>query len=289
MIVWGGGAFVDGEFVAIGDGAAYALAADQWSGIVAPGSTEAFATFDHAAVWTGTEMIVWGGTTTNGGAEQVIDTGWRYPSFATISTVDAPSPRARPDIVWTGTEMIVWGGFDGEGQPLNDGARYDPLTDTWLALPSAGERIVPSIAFSAVWTGTEMIVWNGGKTVTGQVINDRLRVPTLRFYDPATDTWRESNSGWEPFIAFEDPLIFSLAAGGYFAEWIGDRMFVAGRYLVPGLNFLYDPVTDRWQRAADATGLYRRGAAASQAGSGFLHWGGVENVLSTNSGMVFRP
>src|SRR4051812_4639239 len=68
----------------------------------------------HAAVWTGSEMIVWGGTD---GATYFPD-GARYNplahSWSPISPIGAPSAREFPCAVWTGSEMIVWGGdFNG--------------------------------------------------------------------------------------------------------------------------------------------------------------------------------
>ncbi len=52
---------------------------------------------DHTMVWTGTEMIVWGGQHSS-----TLDTGGRYdPSTDTwtpTSTVDAPSPRRYPTV-----------------------------------------------------------------------------------------------------------------------------------------------------------------------------------------------
>ena len=59
--------------------------------------------------------------------------------------------------------MIVWGdGHGGEwsGAYLNTGGKYDPSTGTWTEVapmnaPSARMRD------TAVWTGTEMVVWGG--------------------------------------------------------------------------------------------------------------------------------
>src|SRR5436309_1963710 len=66
----------------------------------------------HTAVWTGSEMIVWGGT--NG--PDVLNTGGRYnpstDSWAATSTTNAPVARDLHTAVWTGSEMIVWGGDD---------------------------------------------------------------------------------------------------------------------------------------------------------------------------------
>ena len=62
------------------------------------------------AVWTGTEMIIWGGVFDTTGASA----GGRYnpatDSWTPTSTINAPSGREDHTAVWTGTEMIVWGG-----------------------------------------------------------------------------------------------------------------------------------------------------------------------------------
>ena len=67
----------------------------------------------HTAVWTGSEMIVWGGT--NGSP---LNTGGRYnPSadaWTATSTTNAPDARDSHTAVWTGSEMIVWGGTNGK-------------------------------------------------------------------------------------------------------------------------------------------------------------------------------
>ena len=116
--------------------------------------------YAHSAVWTGTEMIVWGGY---GGAANVLNTGRRYNPIAdtwtATSTTSAPSARSNHTAVWTGTEMIVWGGNDGSNY-LSTGGRYNPATDTWTATTTTN---APSgrANYTAVWTGTEMIVWGG--------------------------------------------------------------------------------------------------------------------------------
>ena len=67
----------------------------------------------HTAVWTGSEMIVWGGVDFSG----YFSTGGRYDpttdSWTATSTTNAPDARETHTAVWTGSEMIVWGGYDG--------------------------------------------------------------------------------------------------------------------------------------------------------------------------------
>src|SRR5262249_56663908 len=89
---------------------------------------------NHAAVWTGTEMIVWGGN-----ADSTLNTGGRYDpatdTWAATSLAGAPNMRLLHTAVWTGTEMIVWGGLDGPFShiALDTGGRYNAATGTRAA------------------------------------------------------------------------------------------------------------------------------------------------------------
>src|SRR5262249_42756333 len=145
------------------DGGRYNPASNSWAPLPSAGTLEPRSEF--VAVWTGSEMLVWGGTT-EGGAS--LATGARYnPSannWTPISMNGAPYPRNYPVAVWTGTEMIVWGGGDVSGGDFhgsrNDGGRYNPATDHWTPLPTNGAPPA-STQPQAVWTGSEMIVWGG--------------------------------------------------------------------------------------------------------------------------------
>ena len=54
--------------------------------------------------------------------------------------------------------MIVWGGIDGA--IYNTGARYDPSTDSWTATIITNAPAARWL-HTAVWTGSEMVVWGG--------------------------------------------------------------------------------------------------------------------------------
>ena len=83
---------------------------DTWTAI----SGQPDARHSHTAVWTGNEMIIWGGEVFN---FIFFSTGGRYnpgtDSWTPTSGVNAPTARSAHTAVWTGTEMIVWGGYDG--------------------------------------------------------------------------------------------------------------------------------------------------------------------------------
>ncbi len=164
MIVWGGW---DGLSY-LSNGAAYDPVGNSWQAIAAP-PAGFFGRAYHTAVWTGTEMIIWGGFTNNG----VTDTGAAYnpvtDSWRLISTSGAPTPRLNHTAVWTGPtgiSMVVWGGQDGMSTLLSDGGRYDPVTDSWKTTDLTNNLPTGRFDHTAVWTGSEMIVW-GGFTNTG--------------------------------------------------------------------------------------------------------------------------
>ena len=103
-------------------------------------------------------------------------------------TSGPPAGRVGHTAVWTGSEMIVWGGFQPAnffGTPFNTGGRYDPSTDNWtttsLTHAPAGRN-----GHTAVWTGSEMIVWGGN--------NLHSNLKTGGRYNPSTDSWTPINT-----------------------------------------------------------------------------------------------
>src|SRR5439155_15187742 len=85
----------------------------------------------HSAVWTGSEMIVWGGA-----GVVYLNTGGKYnpvtDSWTATSISNAPEARDFHTAVWTDGEMIVWGGLT-PSDFLNTGGRYNPSTNSWIA------------------------------------------------------------------------------------------------------------------------------------------------------------
>ncbi len=69
---------------------------------------------NHTAVWTGSEMIVFGGLN----YDESLGTSDRYnpatDSWSRANLKNAPIARINPTAVWTGTEMVVWGGYIGD-------------------------------------------------------------------------------------------------------------------------------------------------------------------------------
>jgi subtilisin-like proprotein convertase family protein/N-acetylneuraminic acid mutarotase len=170
---------------------------------------------NHTAVWTGNEMIVWGGLGSDGAH---LNSGGRYrPSTGTWTPVDnqdSPSGRTGHTAVWTGTEMIVWGGNVGGMTFLNTGGRYNPVTDSWTRTDEA-RAPTGRYRHTAVWTGTEMIVWGGQGTT------DYLQTGSR--YNPATDYWTH-------ICTTEPGCGTPFGRNRHSAVWTGSEMIVWGGY-----------------------------------------------------------
>ena len=121
MIIWGGSWLTE-----LNTGGIYHPVTDTWDTTSIIGDVPA-ARSGHTAVWTGTEMIVWGG---GGGGAEFNDGGHYNPTTNTwtaMATTGAPSPRFWQTAVWTGDEMVVWGGgymISSTYYYLADGGRY---------------------------------------------------------------------------------------------------------------------------------------------------------------------
>jgi N-acetylneuraminic acid mutarotase len=202
MIIWGG----NGGFQLINTGGRYDPGTDTWRAIGMPADLEGRRY--HSAVWTGNEMIVWGGQNNTG-----LNTGGRYnpatDGWTLTSTVNAPDARNSHTAVWTGSEMIVWGGA-GENYPfyLNTGGRYDPATDSWTPITINGAP-APRSVHTAVWTGIEMIIWGGASY--GGAVN------TGGHYNPVTNSWKQSSTAGAPIGRYH-----------HTAVWTGIEMIVWG-------------------------------------------------------------
>src|SRR5207248_3690050 len=122
MIVWGG--------QGVGNtGGRYSPNTDSWT--VTSTTNAPTARGGHTAVWSGSEMIVWGGYQFGVGDT---NTGGRYnpntDSWAATSTTNAPSARLRHTAVWNDSEMIVWGGVanDANSTSVNRDDTYTHST-----------------------------------------------------------------------------------------------------------------------------------------------------------------
>jgi Galactose oxidase, central domain len=242
MIVWGG--FEPGFFFTppFNTGGRYDPGTDNWT---TTSLTNAPAgRYDHTAVWTGSEMIVWGGFIGTG----AVNSGGRYnpgtDSWAATSASNAPVARSGHTTVWTGNQMIIWGGRgNNNSNPLNTGGRYNPGLNSWTATSTTNAPTARS-GHTAVWTGSQMIIW-GGFVNTGGL------------YNPITNSWTATST-----INAPD------ARQNHRAVWTGSAMIIWGGDN-GGSSFRtggkYFPATNTWA-ATTMTGAPRLDRFLQQSG-----------------------
>lgn len=172
------------------------------------------------AVWTGREMVIWGGTTdfesepfTDGAAYDPATRTWRKLPAAPLS------PRFDSQAVWTGQEMIIFGGgAAADGAILADGAAWDPAANRWRALPAS--PLGPRDGSVVGWAGDRLVVWGGSTVLPDDAPNDaetELKADGAA-YVPATNRW-------VPVPAA--PIVPRTQAD---FVWTGTRFIVTGGY-----------------------------------------------------------
>ncbi|MGI9017009.1 MAG: Kelch repeat-containing protein [Euzebya sp.] len=239
------------------DGAAYDPASDTWRVIAdAPVNPRS----GHVAVWTGSEMLVFGGSRVfehhAPAALYNPDTdSWRLSGAS-------PLDRAfgRVAAVWTGEEVLIWSGTGEE-----DVAAYDPAADTWRSLPGSpiGMRSV-----SAVWTGSEMLLLGLPQGNRSQIGGAALNLAEAR---------------WT--VLPPSPQAF---AATFATLWTGTEAVVVGGP-AEDLGAAWNPDLGRWRELPVGPQSALSGHAAVWTGSQVLLWGGQDEVGPLETGIAFTP
>ena len=230
----------------------------------------------HSAVWTGQELVVWGGTP---GSGTYLRSGGRYrpdlDTWQAVSTVSPPSSRAAHTAVWTGSEMIVWGGFSGLFYK-NDGGRFSVASQQWSAVTQTGAPAARD-SHVAVWTGACMLVW-GGRNFDGNLGDGAL-------YNPTNDQWTA--------LTLPNAPAPRAAASGV---WAGDRLLVwggdgnAGFLNTGGQLPFTNGVPSRWlTNSLVGAPSARSGHRAVWTGSRLLVWGGIGPGGLLGDGAAYNP
>lgn len=312
MLVWGGSSIDYGPQTLLRDGAAFDPVPGTWrvlSAVNAPTARR-----QHVAVWTGSDMLVWGGRATD--ASTWFTDGGRYTvasdSWTPISSVQAPSGRSQSGALWTGERMLVWGGIGADGLPRADGAAYDPATDTWAALPpvsSPGGAVV-----GAAWSGTDayFVLETGDVVRYRPAANSWIPVRSARDnmipprrnaqqvftgldllvwsgLEATTSGWRSDGYRFDLALAAWIPLSSAGAPAprdGAIVAWSGRSMIVLYGNDAGGWGATaggrYDLATDSWS-AVSRQG--EPGLPATAAGA----WDGSAVFVWFNGGARYRP
>ena len=283
----------------------------------------------HSTVWTGSELIAWGGSS---GVASYLKSGGRHApaeeTWSSTATFGAPTGRLGHTAVWTGSEMIVWGGFDGT-DPVNSGGRYTTSPEAWQATAASLDAPSARHRHLALWTGARMVVW-GGLSGLGVLGDGALyspddgqwaALPSAGAPSPrvrATAVWTGSLvivwGGEGDSSLLGDGAILPIGNGGttagtwesmssvgapsaradHTAIWTGTRMIVWGGQAPLGGRLadggMFNVGTGAWSPMASAGAPSARAKhSAAWTGSEMIVFGGEGSSGALSSGAAYRP
>ncbi|MCP3016969.1 kelch repeat-containing protein [Nocardiopsis dassonvillei] len=144
---------------------------------------------DHSLVWSGSEVLVWGGhadgqfdSFSDGAAYSPGNDTWRPLADSGLE------PRSGHSAVMVEGRMLVWGGFtptfedERDGHMARDGAFYDPERDVWEPIAPAPES--RSLARGVVADGHVVFGGGYGEQGDGEGGEEGFLV-----YSPEEDAW----------------------------------------------------------------------------------------------------
>ncbi len=279
VILWGGCCGPGGRG-SRASGAVYDIARDEWRPVDRGPLVNRF---HHTAVWTGEEMIVWGGydghrLRNDGAAYEPRSGRWRMMAAAPLAA------RRYHTAVWTGSEMIVWGGSkpleDERERTLSDGAAYNPKRDTWRRIAPGRFRSAPARTLGAglepdldaAWTGKGMVLWNGARGAIYRPRGDSWRL--LPPPPPKLRHWKASDT--------------AIWSGEQLIVWGGTTPTDRGDFIADGAA--YDPKQGRWEFLPQAPIAGRDRHVAVWTGEAMLIWGGCcRSDRYHSDGALYRP
>jgi hypothetical protein len=256
MLIWGDGP----------EGWRYNPATNSWTAMSTTGQPANRES--PRAVWSGTEMIVWGGRIST----TYPNTGGRYNpttnTWTALSLVNAPAGRNNATVIWTGSEMILFGGYNGT-VVLGDTHRYNPGTGTggtWTPVSAANPPAARHL-HTAVWTGSEMIIF-GGNNLTTSLADCAILNPV------GAGSWTAGPAA-------------TLARQSHTAVWTGTKMLVWSGATFPqttpvAAGAIYTRSSNTWTAMpSTAAPVARFQHAAVWTGQEMIVWGGTSSAGST--------
>jgi hypothetical protein len=187
-----------------------------------------------ATVWTGQELIYWGGAGRGDGEGGARAGGFAFdPAAREWRPIPAaPVAGTGADATWTGSDVLF--SVDGSLAPT---MAFRPATSTWSSLPVSPHA--PSWGGTSLWTGRDLLVWGGGPPGASTTREGAA-------LDLATGTWR---------TLAEAPVGLNLVD----AAWNGSEMVLVGALLDRGNRattrtaraMAYDPAADTWRTLPD--------------------------------------
>jgi hypothetical protein len=203
VFVWGGSDSAGGV---LDSGAIYSPATDSWTAIAKDAYTPT-ARVLATAVWTGSVVVVLGGSDASGATPYKDGAIYDPAKNAWSGPITAAKARSAPLGFWDGTRAIFWGGLGATAAAVSGAERFD-ATSAWSASSSTVTGDPGAILNPAAgWDGATLYLQGG--TLAG------ARTANVYSYTASSDAWAS--------------LAKSLSArSNSFGAWDGARFVVWG-------------------------------------------------------------
>ncbi|HJQ98998.1 MAG TPA: hypothetical protein VJ826_11845 [Candidatus Polarisedimenticolaceae bacterium] len=229
----------------------------------------------HAAVWTGSELIIWGGMFEQLPTRSYFSDGKRYdPATDTWTPLPASPLQARvyPSAAWTGDAVLIWGGgmypVTTTYTIYSNGALYDPILNTWTSTPTGAPAARWKAA--AVKIGNYVVVYGGQLLSSNQVTV--FPTNTGARFNVTTRTWASMSASPLP------SNVLTTTAGS-----LGNRAW----FWTGSQGAGYIPSIDGWSLMLGTGPMPGNLAGPVVLGTDreVIVWGGGD----TNAGAAFNP
>ncbi len=217
-------------------------------------------------VWTGTELVVWGGDALDPAIGEYKRTAAAYDPATDRWRVLPPSPvpgRLGAAAFWTGGRVLIWGGVERRGdveEAQPDGLLLDPVAETWTRVPAAP---LTGPLGASTWIGDRLVVFSS-------------RMESGATFDPATGDWAPITGPGRDAGEYGNPALV----------WTGEDLIVIG-YPTDDVETsmawaaAWEPNTGDWRRLPDP------GIRSIDGGAGV--WTGTEVVLLFGANRALDP
>jgi hypothetical protein len=251
LLIWGGCTTGDGCETRLNDGGIYDPANDRWTSIKSSSDSPA-PRVHHSVVWTGSELIIWGGHPSNAQSSTIAtplkDGGIYNPKNGQWRAIrsdlpNTPLARGYHTAIWTGetgnsetsNKMLLLGGClqeiaDACSKIFDDGALFDPKTMTWKKLVTSGQPYV------ARHNGTHLFVPSQSKVyIFGGFDSNSNVIAAAQFLDLKT-------------MMIHNGAAMTEGRFKHRAVWAGDKMMIFG-------GKLYNTSTRNYELASSVVAL----------------------------------
>ncbi len=206
---------------------------------------------DQSVVWTGKQLLVWGGQRKEP-AQTLLRDGAAYsPATRTWSPIASAPLGGGRAALWSGGRMLVFG-VDNSRRD----AAYDPVDNRWTSIASLPNDLQIDTLSAVVWNGAP-VLWS----------------------PPSRDVWTYNRAAdaWFPLDVSPDIGATALSAPQTFCGCSDDpRLLSSGRFLfaVATASIAYRSVGDPTWRIAplDPEPRASQGMASSTAGGLLVRW-----------------